>query len=423
VQNNRVWQRACGLVRTVVEGARYDDTADAIVVSVRPNAKARGRCGRCSRRSPGYDSGDGRRRWRALDAGTTAVFIEADAPRVACRTHGPTVSHVPWARHDTGHTRDFDAMAAWLAVRTSKSATCDLLRVAWRTIGSIITRVNNDVEARVDRLEGLRRIGIDEISYKRGHRYLIVVVDYDTGRLVWAGPGRSEAALGVFFDELGDERAGLITHVSADMADWIAKTVACRAPNAIRCPDPFHIVAWAIEALDIERRRAWNQAKGRKIKASPGRRGRTTGNSRQIARSRYALWKNPDDLNPRQRQQLDWIAKTDPKLWRAYLLKEGLRYVFAVKGREGKTALDQWLTWARRSQLESFIHLAKRITKHREAIEANLEHGLSQGLIESTNTKIRLLTRIACGVHGPDPLIALAMLALGSHPPRLPGRK
>jgi transposase len=186
-----------------------------------------------------------------------------------------------------GHTRDFDAMATWLTVRTSKSATCQLLRVAWRTIGSIITRVNGDVEATVDRLGGLRRIGIDEISYKRGHRYPIVVVDYDTGRLVWAGPGRSEAALNVFFDELGDERAGLITHVSADMANWIARVVARRAPNAVRCADPFHVVAWTIEALDIERRRAWNQAKGRKIPQSPGRR------------------------------QLDWIATTHPRPWQA----------------------------------------------------------------------------------------------------------
>ena len=422
MQINSVWGRACGLTRTVVEGVRFDEATKAIVVSVRPDARARSRCGWCGRRSAGYDRGAGRRRWRGLDAGTTRVFIEADVPRVRCRVHGPTVVQVPWARHDVGHTRDFDAMAAWLAVRTSKSATCQLLRVAWRTVGSIITRVNSDVEAAVDRFSGLRRIGIDEISYKRGQRYLIVVVDHDTGRLVWAGPGRSEAALNRFFDELGDQRAAELTHVSADMADWIAKTVARRAPNAIRCADPFHVVAWAIEALDVERRRAWNQAKGRKAPQSPGRRGRTTGDSRQIARSRYALWKNPDDLNRRQRQQLDWIAKTDPKLWRAYLLKEGLRYVFATKGDEGRDALDRWLTWARRSQLESFIHLAKKITKHREAIDANLEHGLSQGLIESTNTKIRLLTRIAYGFHGPQPLIALAMLALGSHPPQLPDR-
>ena len=249
-----------------------------------------------------------------------------------------------------------------------------------------------------------------------------MVVDHDTGNLVWAGPGRSEAALNVFFDELGDERAAELTHVSADMAEWIPKAVARRAPNAIRCAEPFHVVAWAIEALDIERRRAWNHASGRRVPASTGRRGRTTGDSRQIARSRYTLWKNPDDLNAHQRHQLDWIAKTDPRLWRAYLLKEGLRYVFATKGPEGKEALDRWLSWARRSQLESFVHLAKRITNHRDAINANLEHGLSQGLIESTNTKIRLLTRIAFGFHGPEPLIALALLALGSHPPQLPGR-
>ena len=171
------------------------------------------------------------------------MFIEANASRVRCRVHGPTVIQVPWARHDVGHTHDFDAMAAWLAVRTSKTATCQLLRVAWRTVGSIVTRVNDDVEAVVDRLDGLRRIGIDEISYKRSHRYLIVVVDHDSGRLVWAGPGRSEAALNRFFDELGDQRAAELTHVSADMAEWIAKAVAQRAPNAIRCADPFHIVA------------------------------------------------------------------------------------------------------------------------------------------------------------------------------------
>ena len=423
MQINKVWARACGLARTVVEGVRVDEIEGSIVVSVRPAARARGRCGRCDRRSPGYDQGEGRRRWRALDAGTTKVFLEADAPRVRCRTHGPTVVAVPWARHGVGHTKDFDDMAAWLAVRTSKTATCQLLRVAWRTVGSIVTRVNADIDARVDRLDGLRRIGIDEISYKRGHRYLIVVVDHDTGRLVWAGPGRNDAALNVFFDELGDERAALLTHVSADMADWIARVVARRAPNAVRCADPFHVVAWAIEALDVERRRAWNNASGRHTDiTSPSRRGRAAGTSLRIARSRYALWKNPEDLTRNQQAQLEWIAKTDPRLHRAYLLKEGLRYVFAVKGDEGKEALDRWLSWSRRSRMQSFVELSQKIVKNREAIDHNLDSGLSNGLIESTNTKIRLLTRIAFGFKGPEPLIALALLALGTHPPVLPGR-
>jgi transposase len=146
-----------------------------------------------------------------LDAGTTKVFIEADAPRVQCRAHGVVVAAVPWARHDAGHTHDFDAMAAWLAVRTSKSAVCALLRIAWRTVGSIVTRVGADVDAGVDRLEGLRRIGIDEISYKRGHRYLVVVIDHDTGHLVWAHPGRDTATVHAFFDELGPDRARALT--------------------------------------------------------------------------------------------------------------------------------------------------------------------------------------------------------------------
>jgi transposase len=178
--------------------------------------------------------------------------------------HGVTVAGVPWAHHGAGHTRDFDDVAAWLAVRTSKSAVMELLRVAWRTVGSIVTCVNADIDATVDRLEGLRRIGIDEISYKRGHRHLIVVVDHDSGRLVWARPGRNDAALDVFFDELGADRAALLIHVSADVADWIARVVARRAPNVIRSTDPFHVVEWAIDALDIERRRAWNEAKGRR---------------------------------------------------------------------------------------------------------------------------------------------------------------
>ena len=204
-----------------------------------------------------------------------------------------TVAAVPWARHGAGHTRDFDDLAAWLAVRTSKSAVTQLLRVAWRTVGSIVTRVNADVDATVDRLDGLRRIGIDEISYKRGHRYLIVVVDHDSGRLVWAGPGRNDAALNVFFDELGPERAALLTHVSADMADWIARVVARRAPNALRSADPFHVVAWAIDALDIERRRAWNHAKGRRSTVGLARQGRSTGDAQHISQAALRAVEEP----------------------------------------------------------------------------------------------------------------------------------
>ena len=115
-------------------------------------------------------------------------------------------------------------------------------------------------------------------------------------------------------------------------------------------------------------------------------------------------------------------TKTDPRLWRAYLLKEGLRYAVTVKGEEGKVALDAWIGWARRSRLPAFVELQRKIVDNRAAIEASRNTGMSNSLIESANTKIRLITRIAFGFHGPKPLIALAMLSLGGYCPDLPGR-
>jgi transposase len=424
MRKKRILQDAFGLDRAVVEGLDFDETTVALIVAVRPNAKVANRCGRCQRRSPRYDRGEGRRRWRALDLGTTRVFLEAPAPRVHCRSHGVTVAAVPWARHGAGHTRDFDDQAAWLAVHVSKSAVVQLLRVAWRTVGAIVERVGADIDRRVDRLDGLTRIGIDEISYKRGHRYLTIVVDHDSGRLVWAAPGRDETTLNRFFDDLGPERAAQLTHVSSDMAPWIARVVKRRAPQATRCADRFHIVAWAVDALDVERRRAWNKAKGRTT-ADWTRRWPTasTGDARQLKLARHALWKNPEHLSERQRSQLAWIEATDPKLWRAYLLKEGLRVALSLSGDDGRDALDDWISWARRSRLPAFVTLQRKIVDHREAIEAAMDTGLSNALVESTNTKIRLLTRIAYGFHGPEPLIALAKLSLGGHCPPLPGRK
>jgi transposase len=422
VRNATLWRALLGVERTVIEGIEFDEDDDLLVAFVRPRKGARQRCGRCGRKAPWYDRGEGRRRWRALDLGTVRVELEADAPRVNCREHGPTVVQVPWARHNAGHTHAFDDTVAWLAVQCSKTAVTELMRIAWRTVGAIVARVWADTERLHDRFANLRRLGIDEISYKKGHRYITVVVDHDSGRLVWAAPGRDKATLRRFFDALeasGEGRCAAITHVSADAADWIAAVVAERCPNAVRCADPFHVVKWGTEALDEERRRAWNEARGA---VNQRKAGRASGDAKKLKHARYALWRNPEDLTERQVERLAWIAKTDPRLHRAYLLKEGLRYVFKVKGEAGKEALDRWISWARRCRIPAFVKLQRRIVKHRAAIHAALEHGLSQGLIESTNTKIRLLTRIAFGFRSAEALIALAMLALGGHRPTLPGR-
>ena len=138
--------------------------------------------------------------------------------------------------------------------------------------------------------------------------------------------------------------------------------------------------------------------------------------------SRYALWKNPENLTEKQKVKLARIVQTDPTLGRAYYLKEGLRVIFKLPLAEATEALDKWVGWARRCRIPAFVKLQKSIVKHRAAILASTEHGLSNGRVESMNTKLRLMTRIAFGFESPDALIALAMLSLGGHKPVLPGR-
>jgi len=187
-------------------------------------------------------------------------------------------------------------------------------------------------------------------------------------------------------------------------------------------------VAWATQCLDDVRREVWNTARRRPGGTAAGgsrvglHYNMSRGDAKKIQQSRFALWKNPEDLTGHQQAKLAWIAATSPRLHRTYLLKEGLRYVFKVKGDQGKQALDRWLAWASRSRIDVFVELGRKIKRHRAAIHATLEHGLSNGLIESVNTKIRLITRIAYGFKDPHALIALAMLTLGGYRPPLPGR-
>jgi transposase len=433
VRADSLWRAVFGVDQTVVEAVEFDEDEQVVVVSVRPVARRCGRCGRCGRRCRGYDQGRGeRRRWRGLDLGTILVWLEADSVRVECPEHGVVVADVPWARHGAGHTYAFDDQVAWLATQTSKTAVTQLMRIAWRTVGAIVARVWADVDAVVDRFEGLRRIGIDEISYRRGQLFLMVVIDHDTGRLVWAAPGQNTATLQGFFDALGPGRCAQITHVSADGAEWIANSVAKNCPDAIRGADPFHVVKWANEALAEVRTQAWRAARALARATEPKRgRGRppkdapprpASERAKGLMGTRYALWKNPENLTDKQRAKLEWVAITDPRLYRAYQLKEGLRLIFQMPHEEAVEAIDRWISSARRCRIPAFVKLQRTITAQRDAILTAIQHGLSNGRTESVNTKIRLITRIAFGFKSPDPLIALALLSLGGHRPALPGR-
>jgi transposase len=408
----RLWLRLVGVEGAVVEDVDWDEEEGAVVVALRPRYDERNRCGECHRRSPRYDRGEGRRRWRAMDLGTVRLYVEGAARRVRCREHGVVVAAVPWARHDARFTRDFDDQAAWMTTHTDRSTVCKLLRISWPTIGRIIARVGNEARRRTDLLAGLRRIGIDEISFRKGHRYLTVVVDHDSGRLVWAREGRNDDTVRAFFDELGTERAKAIELVSADGGAWIHRVVKERCPSATICLDPFHVVKWAGDALDEVRREVWNQA-------------RRSGNKRlalDLKRSRYALWKAPENLTERQTEKLATIQRTNAPLYRAYLLKEQLRQVFRHKGYAATDLLHDWLAWASRSKLRPFVELARKIRRHLEPTVAVLLFGLTNARIESVNTKIRLLHRLAFGFHTAGAMIALAMLRLSGICPPLPGR-
>lgn len=409
-----VWRRALGVDRaTVIEEIDFDEQSETVVVHVRPRRSSKRRCGRCGVRAPLYDQGGGRRQWRALDLGILLCYLEADSPRVTCPTHGITVAQVPWARHGAGHTRDFDDQAAWLVTHTSKSAVVELLRIAWRTVGSIIERVVAEGRAAHDPFEGLVRIGIDEISYKKGHRYLTICVDHDSGRLVWAGIGRNKATLAGFFDLLGKERCQRIRLVSADAAEWIGHMAKRRCPNATLCIDPFHVVQWATKALDEVRAQVWRHARKHGM----------TGQAKELKGARYALWKNPEHLTERQKEKLAWIATLNGPLYVAYLMKEQLRLIIATKGEASLVMLDAWLEWVRDSELPAFVEAGRKIANNLEGIQAALTHNLSNALIESTNTKLRVLHRMAFGFKKPEHLIALALLDRGGYCPSLPGRR
>lgn len=236
----------------------------------------------------GYDLGDGRRRWRALDFGTTFAYLEADAPRVSCKRHGVIVAAVPWARHDSVFTRSFEDQVAWLTVQASKTAVSQLMQVAWRSVGWICTRVAEEQAQVRDLFAGLKRIEVDEISIRKGQRYLTVVMDHDTGRLVWAGPGRDRKTVEKFLDLLGKERCYQLRLISCDMASWITGPVGERCPNANVCYDPFHLIKLSTDALDEIRHEVWNDAR---------RQGQTQ-LARELKGARFAPCKNPADRAP-----------------------------------------------------------------------------------------------------------------------------
>lgn len=362
------------------------------------------------------------RRWRHLDLGAAKLLLEAEIRRLRCRRCGRVRTEaVPWARPGARHSRDFEGVVAWLAQRADKTTITRLLRTSWETVAAIVGRV---VAEHLDRrrLEGLYRIGVDEVSYRKGHRYLTVVADHDRdGMVVWAGEGKGHRALEAFYDQLGLDGCALLQAVTLDMGSAYQKATDAKAPQARQCVDPFHLVKMANAALDASRRRAWNDVrpKGPRQKRRRGRPPRGTPPLRDrradwLKHTRWPLLKEPSRLTPSQLEVLHELRRTSSVLYRSWQLKEGLRDLYRLEDpADAPRHLDWWMAWACRSRIPSFVALSKTVRADRQRILAAVELGLSNSRLEGLNSKIRLINHRGYGHHSAAAVIGMIYLCCG----------
>jgi transposase len=399
VRVTTAFNRMLRLRAATVIGVEFDDTD--IVVTVRPTAR-RHRCP-CGRKAAGYDRS--RRRWRHLDAAGSKVWLEAEIWRVDCRRCGRVrTEQVPWARPGARLSSDLEDLIAWLAQRTDKTSVCRLLRVAWETVQAVVERVVADhLDDR--RLDNVFNIGVDEISYKRGHQYLTVIADHDTGRVLHVAKGRNQAALEGFFELLGPDRCQQIRAISMDMAHIWRPPCERFIPQAAICYDPFHVVRWAQLALDA-------------VYKATSRGG--TGN-RDWRRTRHAIRAGAERLGPEHHAVLRRLRRERYALWRAWELKESFRDLYRnTNAADARAHLEAWCRSATRSRLRPFVNLARTIRRHFDGIVNAVEHRLSNSRLEGINAKIRLINKRGYGHPSANNLTAMIHLCLGGISIQLP---
>lgn len=411
-------------------------------IKARPKKRKQNICPICGKKCPGYDQASTIGKiWRGLDWGGIIVEIECPTNRIKCPEHGVVTADVPWAYPGSSFTKDFDLTAAWLATYLPRSTVSHYMRIDWATVGRCISRTLNDIEPeRSRRLNGLVNIGIDETSYKKGHKYITVVVNHDTNTVVWAAKGHGKTVLEQFYRSLTPEQLSSIKVVTGDGAKWITECVNEFTPECERCVDPFHVVEWAMSALDEVRRDAWRDAYTAAqdiAKEHPRKPGRpktddpisakvTESKTRatEIKTSTFALGKAPENLTENQRLKVEMIAATNPRLYRAYLMKEKLRLLLKIKDlNEAETELKKWLWWASHSRIPAFIELNKKIRRHKEHILNTIRLGMSNARIEAINNKIKLIVRKAYGFRNIQNMLDMVYLVCSDLVIPLPNRK
>ena len=282
-----------------------------IRIQARPNKWHENDCPFCHKSCPVYDKHSSRPTiWRGLDWGGILVEVEYQTHRIICLEHGVYVAEVPWAYPGSRFTKDFDLTVAWFASYLPRSTTSYFMRVDWETVGRCVNRALHDLEPeRSRRLDGLVNIGIDETSYKKGHKYITVIVNHDTNTVVWASEGYGKSVLEKFYKQLP-----------------------------------------------------------------------------------------PEHLSEKQQLRVNLIASQNPRLYRAYLLKEQLRLLLKLTNvDEAEDKIKRWLWKVSQSRIPAFKELYQKVRHHKTHILNTIRDGMSNARIEATNNKIKL---IICKVYG-----------------------
>jgi transposase len=412
VRVTTAFNRALKLPGTVVSGVEF--TEEGLVLSVR-RTRRRHECPCGQTTTARYDCS--RRRWRHLDFGATRVWLEADIARVDCRGCGRVRTEtVPWARPRARHTRDFEDVVAWLAQRMDKTAVAELMHCSWASVDRIVGLV---VAEHIDdsRLDGLTRIGVDEISYRLGHKYLTLVVDHDSGRVVWAAQGKDSATLGRFFDALGPNRSGRLQAVTMDLGAAYRGETMRRAPQAAIVADPFHVIAMATKALD-------SVFRGARVRFPDDITHNYRPNRRIWAATRLALRKGAERLSESHHALLAALRHGHEEVYRAWQLKERLRDLYRiVEPTRARRYLQRWIRDAFTSGIRPMSNLAGTVLNHLDHIINAVTLGLSNSRSEGINGKVRLIQRRGYGHHSAQSLIEMVYLCCSGITIQLPTQR
>ncbi|BCY09306.1 ISL3 family transposase [Actinoplanes sp. L3-i22] len=402
-----VINRLLGFKATAVEGVRFEGAE--MVVSVRlTSAMLVCPCGRTSRAR--YDRS--RRRGRHLAFGRSVVWIEADIRRVDCRGCGRVRTEwTPWARPGSRFTRDFEDMACWLVKRMSKTGVAKVLGTTWEKVDALVRNLV-DEHLDIDRLDNVYRIGVDEIAYRRGRQFLTVVADHDTGRVLFIGEGRNQQVFGDFLTSLGTEGMARIEAVSMDMTAIYRKAATTHLPHAPICLDPFHVVKWAGEALDL----AYSTVREQGVKISVD-----TMTPAQTWQKVRGTLRQPGEKHDAIRAAIiEQLRRKHPRLHRAWQLKENLRQIYRIPAADAADHLRRWINRAKRSGINAFVTLAKRLRRHHDSILNAIHLQLSNSLLEAINAGIRRIQARAHGYADLDNLIEMIHFCHGGVATPLP---